>query len=177
MGDPAVIDEIVNIIGRLLSDKNEDAPDHVAFALQYLYRKSSILPEYLKGSDSLLYQALSKTFNVSLQPVVLYERSDYEGFYRTSEADLAAFVFPHTLSQGSDDESSDSSDERPRYRMWFDREKREMVFHLPHSSAIRHISQRNYVANAGNEAIFGEGKYFGGGMFVESKDDTEDDSE
>ena len=179
MGDPAVIDEIVNIIERLLSDENEDAPDQVAFALQYLYRKSSIIPEYLKGSDSLLYQALSKTLDVSLHPVVLHERSDYEGFYQTSEADLAAYIFPHTLDEGSNDEGSDSSDEGSRYRRWPKREERDGIFHLPHSTAIRHISRRGYVARAGNEAILGEGKYFGGGMFVELKDadDTEDDSE
>jgi hypothetical protein len=45
----------------------------------------------------------------------------------------------------------------------------DTVFHLPRSSAIRNISQREYVEHAGNEAILGEGKYFGGGMFVKEK--------
>ena len=170
MGDSAVIDEIVNVIGRLLTVKGKKEQEEVAFALQYLYRKSSILPEYLKGSDSLLYQALSKTFEVSLCPVVLYERSDYEGRYRSSGSEFSAYIFPHYVDDGSgndtDDDGSSYSDDGPRYR-WG--KKGDLIFHLPRSSAIQHISRRDYVEHAGNEAIFGEGKYFGGGMFVKAK--------
>ena len=168
MGDSAAIDKIVNIIGRLLTIKGKKPQDHVAFALQYLYRKSSILPEYLKGSDSLLYQALSKTFEVSLHPIVLYERSDYEGRYRSSDSELSAYIFPHYVDDetGNDTDGSSYSDVEPRYRFG---EKKDLIFHLPRSSAIQHISRRDYVEHAGNEAIFGEGKYFGGGMFVKAK--------
>jgi hypothetical protein len=174
MGDPEVIAEIVNEIGRLFTTEDDDREDEVAFALQYLYRKSSILPEYLKGSDSLLYEALSKTFDVVLHPVVLYEKSDYEGFYQQEDSDFAAYIFPHTVDEDSGDEGSTHSDEGRRYRMR--KEKRDKKFFLPRSSAIQDISRREYVEHAGNEAIFGEGRYFGAGMFVTPKD-AEDDAE
>jgi hypothetical protein len=167
-GDPAIVDEIVDIIRRLLAVKNKNGEEtEVAFALQYLYRKSSVLPEYLKGSDSVLYQALSKSFDVSLHPVVLHETSDYEGSYNTSDATLCAYRFPHS---GDEEKSDSDSDEDQRYRRRYRRHDTvDTVFHLPRSTAITHISRVEYVEHAGNEAIIGEGKYFGGGMFVKSK--------
>jgi hypothetical protein len=179
VGDPAVVDEIVDIIRGLLAVKEKGVENEVAFPLQYLYRKASILPEYLKGSDSLLYQALSKTFEVSLYPVVLQETTDGDGRYGTRNAHFAAYIFTHegdpdevksgdkndgedkaNEDKGNNDSPSDADEGLMRH---------EVTFYLPRSSAIQTISRQGYVEHAGNEAILGDGKYFGGGMFVKLK--------
>ncbi|OAX36616.1 hypothetical protein K503DRAFT_772323 [Rhizopogon vinicolor AM-OR11-026] len=43
----------------------------VAFPLTHLYRLASIKKEYLKGTDSALFDALSNHFDVSMDPVVI----------------------------------------------------------------------------------------------------------
>jgi hypothetical protein len=64
-----------------MAELHESGVDEVAFASQYLYRKASIRPEYLKGSDAFLYNELvaSGAFDVSLHPVVLRESSNRDG--------------------------------------------------------------------------------------------------
>jgi hypothetical protein len=71
--DKAAVEEVIAIITEL----HESGIEEVAFALQYLYRKASIRPEYLKGPDALLYNALmaSGAFDISFHPVVLRETS------------------------------------------------------------------------------------------------------
>jgi hypothetical protein len=137
MGDQEVIDEIVNEIGRLFTTEDDDRGDEVVFALQYLYRKSSILPEFLKGSDSLLYEALSKMFDVELHPVVLYEESDYDGFYQRKGSFSAAYIFPHAVDEDSGDESSSDSDDdrRHRYR-WRNEERYINLFRLHSNTSV-----------------------------------------
>jgi hypothetical protein len=221
--DPAFADEVANIIGGIL----KSGQDEVAFALQYLYRKSSILPEFLKGSDSLLYHTLAKTFDVSLYPIVLHEATDYEGMYGSSDSAFA-YKFEHgrdapssgveyedikvpefsmdksedtgergqdeevgededehkkeddeeeieeddedeNIDEDDEDEAKSEEDEEPQTK------KTKAIFYIPRSSALEQISHQSYVEYTGNEAILGEDKYFGGGMFVRRKDTTLDD--
>ena len=186
IGDPAVVDDVIDIVGGLLTGGREE----VAFALQYLYRKSSILPKFLKGSDSLLYQALSKTFDVSLHPVVLEETSDYEGAYGTMDSTFVAYKFDQGASantsddegdedegdEGEDDEEDDGEDEDDEDDDGEeddgeddDKKKKPSIFFVSRSSAIEQLSHQSYVEYTGNEAMLGEDKYFGGGMFVRRK--------
>ena len=153
VSDPPVVDDVVDIVAGLLTCKG----DEVAFALHYLYRKSSILPKFLKGSDSLLYQALSKTFDVSLHPILLEETTDYEGGYGTHNSSFRAYIF----DQGADEREDDQRE---------DDDKKKSTFFVSHSSAIMQVSQQSYVEYTGNEAMPGEDRYFGGGMFVRRKD-------
>ena len=181
IGDPAVVDDVVNIVGGLLTNRREE----VAFALQYLYRKSSILPKFLKASDLLLYQALSKTFDVSLHPVVLEETSDYEGGYG-----IDAIFCAYKFDQGADANASDDEDDEDEDDDEDDddedededdeeddgedddkkkKKKKRTIFFVSRSSAIEQLSHQGYVEYTGNEAILREDKYFGGGMFVRRK--------
>jgi hypothetical protein len=126
-----------------------------------LYRKSSILPEYLKGSDSLVYQALSKTFDISLHPVVLHEmtRQDEESEYEYRSRSYAC-KFDHGAVD-TDYFSRRNKEKRP-----------PTIFHVPRASALMQISQHDFVDNAGNEPTAWDNKYFGGGMFVKRKGTT-----
>ena len=175
IGDPAVVDDVIDIVGGLLTGEREE----VAFSLQYLYRKSSILPQYLKGSDSLLYQALSKTFDVSLHPIVLEETSDCDGGYGTMGSTFCAYKF----DQGAGDDMSDDDDDEVEEEEVEEEEvkhdevkhnpvndeKEPPIFFVSRSSAIERISHQSYIEHTGNEAMLGEDKYFGGGMFVRRK--------
>ena len=176
IGDPAVVDDVVDIVGRLLTGGRKE----VAFALQYLYRKSSILPKFLKGSDSLLYQALSKTFDVSLHPIVLEETSDYEGEYGTKYSTFCAYKFDQGAGAETSDDDGDEVGEdeveedevkhdKVEHDEVDDKEKKPPIFFVSRSSAIEQISHQSYIEHTGNEAMLGEDKYFGGGMFVRRK--------
>ena len=74
--DKAAKEKVLAIIKEL----HKNGMQEVAFALQHLYRKSSISTEYLKGSDATLYDALKvpEEFDVSLHPVIFQEVSDSE---------------------------------------------------------------------------------------------------
>ncbi|KAG1857491.1 hypothetical protein F4604DRAFT_1659348, partial [Suillus subluteus] len=56
----AVVDEI--------SELHKEGTTVVAFPLTHLYRKASIKKEYLKGTDSALFDTLENHFNVVLHP-------------------------------------------------------------------------------------------------------------
>jgi hypothetical protein len=162
-GDPEAVKEIIRIIEKFLSPDSTSQVKEVGFALQYLYRKSSILPEFLKGSDALLYQALTESFDVSLHPVILQESTDYEGAYESCRV----YRFEQTAREG--DESLDeewSREKSMRMRMPRRMVDKSTIFHVPMTSAIKQISSQDYVEHTGNEAQPGEFRYFGGGMFV-----------
>jgi hypothetical protein len=166
VSDSAVANDVVVIIDCLL----KSGQDEVSFALQYLYRKSSVLPEFLKGSDSLLYQTLSKTFDVSLHAVVLHETTDYKGNYGQELSQFRAYKFDHE-GEGSTGELEGSIDTDDKNQA--DEEKKpRTVLYMSCSSALEKLSQQDYVEYTGNQAILGDGKYFGGGMFVKLKTAT-----
>jgi len=141
-GDKEIVKKITDIIEGLFVDGEKE----VAFAMQYLYRKSSILPEFLKGTDAQLYKVLAGRFDVTLRPVVLHSGSDYNGRFETPQATIW------------DEDKRDSDATR---------------LHLPMVSAIKQISCKEYMEHTGNESQDGELRYFGGGMFVRQKEVAE----
>jgi len=159
--DNAIVNKVTDIIKSLLASGEEE----VAFGMQHLYRKSSILPEFLKGADAQLYRALANSFDVTLRPVVFHTTTDYEGGFEP----CFAYPWDHKPDPeyDSDLESDvgDSDDEDDTGS----KKRKVPVFHLPVLSAIRQLIREDYVEYTGNEAQLGEMKYFGGGMFVRQK--------
>lgn len=141
----AVVDEI-----RELHEKGTTV---VAFPLTHLYRKASVKKEYLKGTDSALFDALENHFNVVLHPVLI--RAVEDGWERREE------FFAHKYK---------SSEEEPSHAKGRGcRVFKNASFHLPQASAILQLSLPNG-AHLGNEAqVSGEARYYGAGMFVEPK--------
>ena len=186
--DDAIVAKVTKIIASLLL---ADAQEEVAFAMQHLYRMSSILPEFLKGADAQLYHALVGDFDVTLRPVVLQSLSDYEGYPESclaipwdqgktdpdtkSDSDLESDNKSENDGGGSEDdenagsEDDGSEDDESRIRSETKSQPKDMTFHLPMLSAIEQISYQSYIEYTGNSAQRGETKYFGGGMFVRQK--------
>ena len=137
--DKAALEKVLAIIKEL----HNNGTWEVAFALQHLYRRSSILGEYLKGSDATLYDALkaSGEFDVSLHPVVFQEAS--EDFEKCGIEDHYVYCW---------DVESDSDDPPPRKKQKRD-DSPASVFHIPDLSGIKGISRQDYVDYTGNEAI------------------------
>ena len=157
--DNAIVTKVINIIASELTDGRKE----VGLAMQHLYRKSSILPEFLKGADAQLYHALLSSFVVTLHPVVLHSCTDIDGHSApylaiTWDDDDSSYFDLESNTGSKDDDDSDS-----------ETESQPVVFHLPLLSAIEQISYREYIEHTGNEAQPGETKYFGGGMFVRKK--------
>jgi hypothetical protein len=166
-GDPTIIKNIMVIIQKMLKSGVEE----LGFATQYLYRKSSLLPEFLKGADAVLYQALVATFDVSLHPIVLQETSGYEGGYRDDrESTCYAFRFGSKGTGGLDADPASPDDVMSTESDTDDESDAEStsstMFYLPKVSALKMISSEDYIEHTGNEAQLAEHKYFGGGMFV-----------
>lgn len=155
VGDAGVVTTIISTIKSLLES---DGVEEVGFAMQYLYRKSAVLPEFLKGSDAVLYQALVGLFGVSLHPIVLSESSDYEGGFEGCYVHRFDHIAPNTEAADGSVHGSDSEVEKD--------DSKSTVFYVPKSSAIKQISYQEYIEHTGNEAQPAEYKYFGGGMFV-----------
>ncbi|KAF8812934.1 hypothetical protein BYT27DRAFT_6399752 [Phlegmacium glaucopus] len=155
--DKKALEKVLTIIKTM----HKSGTEEVAFALQHLYRRESILAKYLKGSDATLYNALlaSGDFNISLYPVILREESDYDGV-----------INKHRVYR---------CDEPPTKRQWIDEEfekpkkprapRSRTAFHIPKLSGIQKISSQRYIEHTGNEAMPAEYRYFGGGMFVRPK--------
>lgn len=143
----AVVDEIREL--------HEKGSTFVAFPLTHLYRKASVKKEYLKGTDSALFDVLENHFNVVLHPVLICAVED--GWERREE------FFAHKY-KASEEEPSRA---KGRGRRVF----KNASFHLPQASAILQLSLPNG-AHLGNEAqVNGEARYYGAGMFVEPKSD------
>jgi hypothetical protein len=154
IADKAALEKVVSTIKAMHSKGAEE----VAFALQHLYRRTSILAEYLKGSDATLYNALlaSGDFDISLHPVILSEESDYEG---TMEEH---YVYRYDDIEVDRD---DSESPPPKKKKKVQRPE----FHIPKLSGLVEISKQEYVEHTGNEAMPAKYRYFGGGMFVRPK--------
>jgi len=59
ISDKAAVEKVITIITEL----HKSGVDEVAFAMQHLYRKAAISAQCLKGSDTVLYNALlARTF-------------------------------------------------------------------------------------------------------------------
>jgi hypothetical protein len=147
--DPRDVNRVVGAVRRLL----ESGEDEVGFALQYLHRKASIRPEYLKGSDALVYQALARSedLDISIRPVVLVQMTDYEG----SLEDVEAYIYGAKKQTAHGENQSDTT------------------FHLNRSSGITLVHSEDFIEHRGNEPEPGKFKYFGGGIFVRFKTDKD----
>jgi len=149
--DRATLEKVLAIIKKLLNNGAQE----VSFALQHVYRKSSILGEYLKGSDATLYDALkaSREYDVSLHPVIFREAFDVD-IYENESSLIERSVYRW-------DALEDAKSSR-----FYDRLTPSLEFHIPELSGIQEISTEDHT---GNEGMPSECRYFGGGMFVRPK--------
>ncbi|KAG2036711.1 hypothetical protein BDR03DRAFT_959206 [Suillus americanus] len=146
----AVVDEIREL--------HKEGTTVVAFPLTHLYRKASVKKEYLKGTDSALFDALENHFNVVLHPVLI--RAIEDG----NDWDYQEQFFAHKYKPSEGNEEEPSHANRKRGGVF-----KNASFYLPRASAILQLSLPNGV-HLGNEAqINGEARYYGAGMFVEPK--------
>ena len=157
--DKATLEKVLGIIKEL----HKKGTREVAFALQHLYRRSSISGEYLKGSDATLYDALkaSGEFDISLHPVIFREGS--------FDLDFDENIKDHYVYR-CDVEVTESDDPPPSKKQKRDRPQ---AFHIPELSGIQQISRQDFVEYTGNEAMPAEYRYFGGGMFIRPKSESE----
>jgi hypothetical protein len=138
--DAAALEQIVNeLLTEVTSDKS------IAFSLFHLYRQQSILPEYLKGQDDLLYKVLSATFDLQLRPVVI------ESIYDADDGPLHDYYFAAF---------TDSVIEKPLTC--------QVVEFVPtgEERVLCFYKDENYT---GNEATRANGKYFASLMIVSLK--------
>jgi hypothetical protein len=156
--DNEIITKITNIITGLANGDEE-----VGFAMQHLYRKSSILPEFLKGADAQLYRALVGSFDITLRPIILHSFCNYKCQIESFRA------IPWDNNLGKFDSDSESESDAGSTKNAAGDLPQNVTFHLPLISSIREISRQAFVEHTGNEALPAEKKYFGGGMFVRQK--------
>ncbi|KAJ7193827.1 hypothetical protein GGX14DRAFT_701046 [Mycena pura] len=159
--------EIIDAIKKL----HADGVSEVGFPLQHLYRKASVAPEYLKCTDARLYEALDRVFCVSLHPVMLEERSDYDGKYNGDKIKALKFDLPESQfgkfeEEEDADENSKSDSGRPKKKA-----KVQKIFYLSKMSPLFEISRVGYAEHTGNEAQPAANKYYGAGYFVTAKEE------
>jgi len=147
-----------NLIAMIKDLQTSKSIDEVVFPLRHLYRLASIKPEYLKGVDAYLYKGLKKTFEVDLKPIVLVHQTDGEGSWLGRDSNLVGWPFVSEHEKGA---------KRPEKRRKVEKKKSEI--HVPARYELLMISNTAYIEHTGNEAQVGEGRYFGGGMFVAAK--------
>ncbi|KAG0700949.1 hypothetical protein DFH29DRAFT_1080375 [Suillus ampliporus] len=158
----AVIDEIRQL--------HEEGTTVVAFPLTHLYRKASVKKEYLKGSDSALFDALKSHFDVVLHPILIRGIDEGEGW----DGQERLLAYKYESSEAEEEESDVEGfdvEEQPDAQgiMFPGKVYRNALFYLPQASAILQISLRRWVSHVGNEPENGEVRYFGAGMFVKPK--------
>jgi hypothetical protein len=145
----AILKELVAMIKEKHSS---NSVDEVVFPLRHLYRMASIKPEYLKGIDEYLHENLKKIFDVSLKPIILVRHTDHEGNWASGKMFGTPFVSEH-----------DAERKRPEKKR---KVGKKSEIHVPAQCELRKLSSTDYIEYMGNEAQCGEGRYFGGGMFV-----------
>ncbi|KAF9025833.1 hypothetical protein BDZ89DRAFT_1068081, partial [Hymenopellis radicata] len=94
------------LIKTLRASLKQKEIQEVGFPLRHLYRQQSILPQYLKGVDALMYRHLSPLFEVSLHPILLNATADYQtGSYRMDGA--SAMVYKCATDANPSDEEDE----------------------------------------------------------------------
>ncbi|KAJ6459702.1 hypothetical protein C8R47DRAFT_1161658 [Mycena vitilis] len=151
-------DAAMHVIIHAIKELHGGGLYEVGFPLQHLYRKASVLPTYLKCTDARLYEALKRTFDVSIHPVIIEETTDDEGHF-TGEA-----ICAYKLDLPESDTESESDSDKPKKK-----QKLRKIFYLPKTSPLIRISSRDYSDYTGNEPQFGENNYLGAGFFVRAK--------
>ncbi|KAG2741092.1 hypothetical protein P692DRAFT_20840250 [Suillus brevipes Sb2] len=148
--DPKMLQAVVDEI-RVLQ---EEGSSFVAFPLTHLYRKASIKEEYLKGTDSALFDALKNHFDVFLRPVLIRSMEH-------ADDDNDEEFFAHEYKPYYEEEPSRA---KQRRRGVYE----DVSFHLPRAFAIMQLSLPDW-QYLGNESQSGEARYYSAGMFVEPK--------
>ncbi|KAK0429862.1 hypothetical protein EV421DRAFT_1744933, partial [Armillaria borealis] len=113
---------------------------------------ASIQKEYLKGIDAVIYARLGEVFDVELVPVILEETS-VGGKWTGEEFSVYKALGDKCEVDGS-----------PRKKA-----KISTEFHLSALSDLVEISRTDYIEYTGNESQEADCRYFGGGMFLRSK--------
>lgn len=147
---PDNVTENANALDRLVKalELANSRTTEVGFPLRHLYRQQSILPQYLKGVDALIYQRLSEDsspFNVSLCPIILSATTDYET--RSYSARTRFLLRRHKID--SDQKASSK-------------------FYVYDAIDIREISKL-IMKSIRVTMLRKSCKYFGGGIFLRSK--------
>jgi hypothetical protein len=156
--DKTALKKVVQIITKRLQAGDET----IAFALQRLSRNSSILPEFLKGMDALLYNALVEFCDVSL---TLTHSADAR-IVMSVIGDVAYIDAPMVSvnrwngdeSEGEDElEGEDAGKSKDGESMNVD--KKKLPFHVPTTSAITMIGSLGFIGYTENHAQAGESQY------------------
>ncbi|KAF8917408.1 hypothetical protein CPB85DRAFT_1452882 [Mucidula mucida] len=149
----------------------QNKTQEVGFPLRHLYRQQSILPQYLKGVDALMFRRLSPLFEISLHPILLSATTDRDGgsYYTREASAMVNKCIINAKPEPTEEEEWDDEDEwtksmRQKYAVTEEVEGAE--FYLYDAIDVRHISSVEYVEHMGTEAQEGSSKYFGGGMFL-----------
>ncbi|KIM43846.1 hypothetical protein M413DRAFT_26137 [Hebeloma cylindrosporum] len=87
-----ILEKLVEMIKDLHTSRSID---EVVFPLRHLYRLASIKPEYLKGVDAYVYEALKKTFDVDLKSIMLFHETNYKGRWESDNVVGFPFVSEH----------------------------------------------------------------------------------
>ncbi|OAX33691.1 hypothetical protein K503DRAFT_804176 [Rhizopogon vinicolor AM-OR11-026] len=176
-----------------IQELHERGTKTVAFPLFHLYHEASFKREYLKVPDSLLFDALKDRFDISIGPIVIYYIDEGEVgttgciAYRYStlpklkeevitEDDDSEFGEEYDSQLEADDECPSSEGEFAydnTYGTTTGKVIKDASFHLPRVSAIERISEQPLVDMAYKQNQRGEMRYFGAGMFVKQKDETD----
>ncbi|KAG1876414.1 hypothetical protein DFJ58DRAFT_740692 [Suillus subalutaceus] len=155
-GAPKLVQAVVDEIREL----HEEGTTVVAFPLTHLYRKASVKKEYLKGTDSTLFDVLENHFNVVLHPVLI--RAIEDGH----DCDSQELFFAHKYKSSEENEEEPSHAKGRRGGVF-----KNASFHLPQASAILQLSLPTGVHLCNEAEISGEARYYGAGMFVEPKNE------
>lgn len=140
--DKTLIQGVVDEIRKL----HEQGTHIVAFPPAHLYRLASVRKEYLKGTDSALFDALNDHFDVSINPIVI---SFTDGGELGGQS-CVAYIYTTESKKGSYKDS-------PKVIQG-------PSFHLPGASAIQQISMIPFLEYIGNESQYGETKYYAGNV-------------
>ncbi|OAX33690.1 hypothetical protein K503DRAFT_504095 [Rhizopogon vinicolor AM-OR11-026] len=163
----AVVDEIQEL--------HNKGTKIVAFPLFHLYRRASVKREYLKGNDSVLFDALNNHFDVSVNTVLIcYDTDEGEDLVNCVAYRYSHGVVPETKKEELEDASANSEeDSSSEDGFTYRHDARGWViklasFHLPRASAIEKLLEQP-LDWLGNESQQTETKYYGAGMFVKPK--------
>jgi hypothetical protein len=145
----------------------------VVFPLFHLYRRASVKRQYLKGNDSVLYDALEDHFDISVDTVIYYDEDH-------GNASCIAYRYgsdrpvPDTKKEESFEdqpgfEEEINSEDEFAYRYHVIGKVMKLVsFHVPRSSVVDKVWKQR-LAWLGNEWQRVETRYYGAGMFVKPK--------
>ncbi len=163
-------EELANAIERV----HDEGTAEVSFPLRHLYRRASIRPENLEGMDAVVYERLSKRFEVSLAPilvkevirqyffpgdittVVKYDRQPIRKSEKVPQHDRTRPGYTVEPDTASEDEYYPPT-KKPKFAS---------DFHLSGCAELVRITKEKYTENEGWNRFV---QYLGGAMFIYAK--------